>query len=89
MTPDSRKYVQWATEINFTDTMDHFLAGPFEFSAINEQQRTRNVVDGIQWQQLLELCNTWKLTPPSLGSQSHSSNPRKMRKKITQKRKES
>ena len=38
VTPDSRKYVQWATEINLTDTMDHFLAGPFEFSAINEKQ---------------------------------------------------
>ena len=89
VTPDNRKYVKWATEINLTDTMDHFLAGPFEFSAINKQQQTRIVVDGIQWQQLLELCNTWKLTPPSIESQSHSRNPRKIQKKITQKRKKS
>ena len=85
--PDSEKYVQWAQEVNLTDTRDNFLAGPFEFSAINEQQRTRNIVDGLQWQQLLELCNTWKLTPPTLGSQNRINNSGKIQKKNTKKRK--
>ena len=87
-TPNSEKYVQWATDVNLTDTKENYLAGPFEFSAINAQQRTRNIVDGGQWQLLLELCNTWRLTPPTLGSQNHANNSGKNHKKNTKKRKE-
>jgi len=61
--PNSTKYIQWAEEIDLTQTAVRLL-GPFNFESISSTNRTRNKVHRDYWSTLSDICNEITLQDP-------------------------
>ena len=79
VTPDSSKYILWATALNLT-SQSTFIHGPFNFNNISSTQRAQNMVHEADWKVLHQYCRDNLLLPPTLGSESYTK-PNLKRKK--------
>ena len=70
ITPDSSKYILWATPISLTDHNNHYLLGPFNFRDLDNTYRTHNTIDPTIWLQLYQICLAQHLHPPTIGIQT-------------------
>ena len=88
ITPDSSKFILWATTINLSDPNVN-LVGPFEFQPLTSHNRTRNTVAFPHWSALQESCLSHHLTPPQFTNtirRKPRKQPQRHRKKPKQKK---
>jgi len=64
-TPDSRKFIQWAMELQLLGQSNYNLVGPFNFEEINASNRMRQKVTWFHWTQFQTICNTTGMLPPT------------------------
>jgi len=74
MIPNSAKYIQWAEELDLTQTAVQLL-GPFNFESISSTNRTRNKVHRDHWSTLSNICNEIALLPPTSAGSSNKHAP--------------
>jgi len=72
VTPSSSKFVQWASLITlFGEDHNSSLVGPFNFEKVEiHTNMLRQKVALTHWNELVTQCESFGLTPPTLGAQN-------------------
>jgi hypothetical protein len=84
-TPDSRNFIQWATDIQLMGEGHDAIVGPFNFENISAANRVRQKISHAMWTSLSVACDNAGMLPPTFGSNytqqirtsSKSAKPRK------------